>query len=144
MSGSMIALDTQTANLHWFQQHDPIINTSSNEKLNFSSIFLPNPATGQLYSLKTTEQKEFELSRLDHTIPDLVLKTPFISKEKILYTGRKADSWFIINTLTGRCRTVVGRWIYFWTNFVTKIHTYTQEKKINVFVFDYRFKWAGR
>ncbi|KAL7015844.1 hypothetical protein ACKWTF_016695 [Chironomus riparius] len=107
LSGSMIAIDPQTANLRWFQQHGPVIKSTNNEKLNFSSILLPNPVSGQLYSLKTTINEEFELSRLDHTIPDLVLKSPFISKDKILYTGRKADSWFIINSLTGECKTVM-------------------------------------
>lgn len=112
LSGSMIAIDPQTANLRWFQQHDPVIKSTNNEKLNFSSILLPNPVSGQLYSLKTTKNEEFELSRMDHTIPDLVLKSPFISKDKILYTGRKADSWFIINSLTGECKTVMGELLW--------------------------------
>ena len=110
LAGSMIAIDPQTANLRWFQQHDPVIKSTNNDKLNFSSILLPNPVSGQLYSLKTTENEDFELLRLDHTIPDLVLKSPFISKDKILYTGRKADSWFIINSLTGECKTVMGKY----------------------------------
>lgn len=108
LSGSMIAIDPKSANLRWFQQHDPVLKSTNNENLNFSSVFLPNPVSGHLYSLKTTDNDEFELSRFDHTIPDLVLKSPFISKDKILYTGRKADSWFIINSLTGECKTVIG------------------------------------
>lgn len=108
LSGSMIAIDPQTANLRWFQQHDPVIKSNNNEKLNFSSILLPNPVSGQLYSLKAAGSDDFELSRLDQTIPDLVLKSPFISKDQVLYTGRKADSWFIINSKTGECKTVMG------------------------------------
>ena len=111
LSGAMIAIDPQSGNLRWFQQHDPVIKSS--DFSNFSAILLLNPSTGQLYNLKTTRNnnnEELELSKMDQTIPDLVLKSPFISKDQILYTGRKADSWFIINSLTGECKTVIGNY----------------------------------
>lgn len=110
LSGSMIALDPKNANLRWFQQHDPVVKTNGHESSNFSSIFLPDPVSGRLYSMKSSKNNadECELSRTDFTIPDLVLKAPFVSKDKVLYTGRKMDSWFIINSMTGECKTVVG------------------------------------
>jgi serine/threonine-protein kinase/endoribonuclease IRE1 len=108
LSGQMIAIDPQTATHRWTKQHDPVVKTNGNEKLNFSTIFLPDPVTGRLYNMKTNDGDEFELSRMDFTIPDLVLKAPFMSEEKILYTGRKLDSWFMINSMTGECKTVMG------------------------------------
>lgn len=119
LSGSMIAVDPQTSHLRWMQQFDPVLRTSQGtSNLNSSSIFLPDPVSGSLYSMKQNPVDEndeeddgwgYELEKMQHSIPDLALKSPFRSvDENILYTGRKSDSWFIINSKTGECKNVFG------------------------------------
>lgn len=57
------------------------------------------------------DEWSYELEKMPHSIPDLALKAPFRSQEEnILYTGRKSDSWFIINSKTGECKNVFGEW----------------------------------
>lgn len=118
LSGSMIAVDPQTSHLRWIQQFDPVLKTSQgNSNLNMSSIFLPDPVSGSIYTMKQQEsddgdEKSYELEKMPHSIPDLALKAPFRSlEENILYTGRKSDAWFIINSKTGECKNVLGEWI---------------------------------
>lgn len=120
LSGSMIAVDPQTSHLRWMQQFDPVLRTSQGtSNLNSSSIFLPDPVSGSLYSMKQNPHQPdsddddddggYELEKMQHSIPDLALKAPFRSlEENILYTGRKSDSWFIINSKTGECKNVFG------------------------------------
>ena len=112
LSGSMIAVDPQTSHLRWMQQFDPVLKTSQkNLNLNKSTIFFPDPVSGSLYAMKRQESDEesYELEKMPHTIPDLALKSPFrSSEENVLYTGRKSDSWFIINSKTGECKNVLS------------------------------------
>lgn len=115
LSGSMIAVDPQTSHLRWMQQFDPVLKTSQgNSNLNMSSIFLPDPVSGSLYSMRQQEsddgeEKSYELEKMPHSIPDLALKSPFRSpEENILYTGRKSDTWFMINSKTGECKNILG------------------------------------
>ncbi|XP_077279454.1 serine/threonine-protein kinase/endoribonuclease Ire1 isoform X2 [Temnothorax americanus] len=61
-------------------------------------MFLPDPRDGSLYLFgRETEA----LKKLPFTIPQLVARSPCRSSDGILYTGRKIDTWFSIDPMTG-------------------------------------------
>lgn len=48
------------------------------------------------------------LKKLPFTIPELVANAPCRSTEGILYTGKKSDTWFMLDPLTGSREHVSG------------------------------------
>lgn len=48
------------------------------------------------------------LKKLPYTIPQLVASAPCRSSDGILYSGKKKDTWFLIDPKTGRREKVVG------------------------------------
>ena len=68
-------------------------------------MFLPDPKDGSLYLFGSG----FEvLKKLPFTIPQLVASSPCRSSDGILYTGRKIDTWFSIDPLTGEKEQLLG------------------------------------
>lgn len=61
-------------------------------------IFLPDPRDGSLYLFGRESEA---LKKLPFTIPQLVASSPCRSSDGILYTGRKIDTWFSIDPMTG-------------------------------------------
>jgi len=61
-------------------------------------IFLPDPRDGSLYLFARESEA---LKKLPFTIPQLVASSPCKSSDGILYTGRKIDTWFSIDPMTG-------------------------------------------
>lgn len=71
----------------------------------FRPMFLPDPKDGSLYLFG----KDLEtLKKLPFTIPQLVASSPCRSSDGILYTGRKIDSWFSIDPMTGEREQLLG------------------------------------
>lgn len=73
-----------------------------------NSIYLPDPTTGYLYKLQNDGDNGNELKKLPYTIPELVQRSPCKSSEGILFSGKKSDSWFMIDPLTGNREHVMG------------------------------------
>lgn len=48
------------------------------------------------------------LKKLPFTIPELVANAPCRSTDGILYTGKKSDTWFMLDPLTGSREHVSG------------------------------------
>lgn len=61
-------------------------------------MFLPDPRDGSLYLFGRESEA---LKKLPFTIPQLVASSPCRSSDGILYTGRKIDTWFSIDPMTG-------------------------------------------
>lgn len=61
-------------------------------------MFLPDPKDGSLYLYGAGSEA---LKKLPFTIPQLVANSPCRSSDGILYTGRKIDTWFSVNSITG-------------------------------------------
>lgn len=61
-------------------------------------MFLPDPKDGSLYIFGIESEA---LKKLPFTIPQLVANSPCRSSDGILYTGRKIDTWFSIDPITG-------------------------------------------
>lgn len=66
--------------------------------------YLPDPRDGSLYKLGDMGG----LKKLPYTIPQLVASAPCRSSDGILYSGKKKDTWFLIDPKTGRREKVLG------------------------------------
>lgn len=69
--------------------------------------YLPDPRDGTLYQLG----KMGGLKKLPYTIPQLVASAPCRSSDGILYSGKKSDTWFLIDPKTGQREEVLGECI---------------------------------
>lgn len=68
------------------------------------SPYLPDPRDGSLYQLGDMGN----LKKMPYTIPQLVASAPCRSSDGILYSGKKKDTWFLIDPKTGKREKVVG------------------------------------
>lgn len=66
--------------------------------------YFPDPRDGSLYQLGDMGG----LKKLPYTIPQLVASAPCRSSDGILYSGKKKDTWFLIDPKTGHREKVVG------------------------------------
>lgn len=66
--------------------------------------YLPDPRDGSLYQLSNMGG----LKKLPYTIPQLVASAPCRSSDGILYSGKKKDTWYLIDPKTGKREKVVG------------------------------------
>ncbi|OBS74830.1 hypothetical protein A6R68_14633, partial [Neotoma lepida] len=96
LDGSLHALNKQTGDLKWTLKDDPIIQGPMYVT---ETAFLPDPADGSLYILGT--QKQQGLMKLPFTIPELVHASPCRSSDGVFYTGRKQDTWFVVDPESG-------------------------------------------
>lgn len=67
--------------------------------------YLPDPRDGSLYQLGDMGG----LKKLPYTIPQLVASAPCRSSDGILYSGKKSDTWFLIDPKTGQREKVLGK-----------------------------------
>uniref|UniRef100_A0A672MMY9 Serine/threonine-protein kinase/endoribonuclease IRE1 n=1 Tax=Sinocyclocheilus grahami TaxID=75366 RepID=A0A672MMY9_SINGR len=110
--------------------------------------FLPDPNDGSLYVLGGKRKEG--LMKLPFTIPELVQSSPCRSSDGVLYTGKKQDTWFVVDPQTGEKQTslstsssdsicpsapllFIGRTEYMITMYDTK----TQELRWNATYNDY-------
>ncbi|KAJ6656489.1 hypothetical protein lerEdw1_003777 [Lerista edwardsae] len=63
--------------------------------------FLPDPNDGSLYTLGGKHNEGLTVTKLPFTIPELVQASPCRSSDGILYMGKKQDSWYVIDLMTG-------------------------------------------
>lgn len=49
------------------------------------------------------------LKKLPYTIPQLVANAPCRSSDGILFSGKKSDTWFLIDPKTGQREKVLGK-----------------------------------
>lgn len=90
----------------WFLLSEPAVKVP-NENDNVPQ-FLPDPRYGSLYMLGTHGGERQILKKLPFTIPQLVANAPCRSSDGILYTGKKIDTWFMIDPKTGVRKQVLG------------------------------------
>ncbi|NXA04044.1 ERN1 endoribonuclease, partial [Sapayoa aenigma] len=68
--------------------------------------FLPDPNDGSLYILGGKNKEG--LMKLPFTIPELVQSSPCRSSDGVLYTGKKQDTWFIVDPKSGEKQTTLS------------------------------------
>ncbi|MCJ8747682.1 hypothetical protein PDJAM_G00156230 [Pangasius djambal] len=145
LDGSLHAISKQTGDIKWTLKEDPIIQVPVYLR---EPGFLPDPNDGSLYVLGDKHKQG--LMKLPFTIPELVQSSPCRSSDGILYTGKKQDTWFVVDPQTGEKQTslstassdsicpsapllYIGRTEYMITMFDTK----TQELRWNATYNDY-------
>lgn len=92
---------------------EPVVKVP-NENERFVPQFLPDPRHGSLYMFGTHSGQRHVLKKLPFTIPQLVANAPCRSSDGILYTGKKIDTWFMIDPKTGIRKHILGRYQIFF------------------------------
>ncbi|KTF80298.1 hypothetical protein cypCar_00039161 [Cyprinus carpio] len=145
LDGSLHAVSKQTGDIKWTLKEDPIIQVPTYFQ---EPGFLPDPNDGSLYLLGGKRKEG--LMKLPFTIPELVQSSPCRSSDGVLYTGKKQDTWFVVDPQTGEKQTslstsssdsicpsapllYIGRTEYMITMYDTK----TQELRWNATYNDY-------
>lgn len=98
LDGSLHAVNKYTGEVKWTLKEAPVLHLPVN--LTKRPTFLPDPKDGTLYIYGTGEGRD-ALKKLPFTISELVAASPFRSSDGILYTGKKTDTWFAIDPLSG-------------------------------------------
>ncbi|XP_015122831.1 serine/threonine-protein kinase/endoribonuclease IRE1 [Diachasma alloeum] len=105
LSGCFVGVGQRTGEIRWRQDNEPVVKVPHGVSERLSPMFLPDPKDGSLYLYGA----EFDvLKKLPFTIPQLVANSPCRSSDGILYTGRKIDTWFSIDPVTGKREQLLG------------------------------------
>uniref|UniRef100_A0A8D8UKA2 non-specific serine/threonine protein kinase n=1 Tax=Cacopsylla melanoneura TaxID=428564 RepID=A0A8D8UKA2_9HEMI len=107
LDGSLIGVDPLTGNVAWTLQDEPIVKVpvSPKAKKSITPLLLPDPKDGSLYLF--ADQRN-SLKKLPFSIQQLVASSPCRSTDGIMYTGRKVDSWFLLDYMTGERQAMVS------------------------------------
>ncbi|XP_012058791.1 PREDICTED: serine/threonine-protein kinase/endoribonuclease IRE1 [Atta cephalotes] len=98
LGGLLVGVDQRSGKIRWQQDDEPVVKVSIDLSASKMPIFLPDPRDGSLYLFGRESEA---LKKLPFTIPQLVASSPCRSSDGILYTGRKIDTWFSIDPMTG-------------------------------------------
>ncbi|XP_018596207.2 serine/threonine-protein kinase/endoribonuclease IRE1 isoform X1 [Scleropages formosus] len=96
LDGHLHAVSKQSGEIKWTLKEDPIIQVPVYWD---EPGFLPDPNDGSLYVLGGKNKEG--LMKLPFTIPELVQSSPCRSSDGVLYTGKKQDTWFVVDPKTG-------------------------------------------
>ncbi|XP_057319293.1 serine/threonine-protein kinase/endoribonuclease IRE1 [Microplitis mediator] len=104
ISGSFVGVGQQSGKIRWRQDNEPVVKVPY-DVTQTSPMFLPDPKDGSLYFYGAGLEV---FKKLPFTIPQLVAKSPCRSSDGYLYTGRKTDTWFSIDPVTGEREQLSG------------------------------------
>lgn len=104
LGGGLTAVDPVTSEIRWQIEDEPAIKVPSPNEFAIPQ-YLPDPRDGTLYQLGGVNGG---LKKLPYTIPQLVASAPCRSSDGILYSGKKSDTWFLIDPKTGKREKVLG------------------------------------
>ncbi|NXC46870.1 ERN1 endoribonuclease, partial [Penelope pileata] len=96
LDGSLHAVSKSTGDVRWTLKDDPILQVPVYVA---EPAFLPDPNDGSLYILGGKNKEG--LMKLPFTIPELVQSSPCRSSDGVLYTGKKQDTWFVVDPRSG-------------------------------------------
>ncbi|XP_034567398.1 serine/threonine-protein kinase/endoribonuclease IRE1-like isoform X2 [Notolabrus celidotus] len=96
LDGNLHAVSKKSGIIKWTLKEDPVLQVPTHVA---EPAFLPDPNDGSLYSLGGKNNEG--LTKLPFTIPELVQASPCRSSDGVLYTGKKQDSWYVVDLLTG-------------------------------------------
>ncbi|XP_078520921.1 serine/threonine-protein kinase/endoribonuclease IRE2 isoform X1 [Lissotriton helveticus] len=103
LDGSLHAVSKVTGEVKWTLKDDPIIEAPVYVA---EPAFLPDPTDGSLYILGGKNKEG--LMKLPFTIPELVQSSPCRSSDGVLYTGKKQDTWFVVDPKSGERQTTLS------------------------------------
>ncbi|MGH0117024.1 UNVERIFIED_CONTAM: hypothetical protein FKN15_024969 [Acipenser sinensis] len=102
LDGNLHAVSKQSGDIKWTLKEDPILQVPVYLT---EPGFLPDPNDGSLYVFG--DKNNDGLMKLPFTIPELVRSSPCRSSDGILYTGKKHDTWFVVDPKTGEKQTTL-------------------------------------
>ncbi|KAG9467748.1 hypothetical protein GDO78_014401 [Eleutherodactylus coqui] len=103
LDGKFHAVSKKTGDVLWTLIDDPVIEVPLYVS---EPAFLPDPSDGSLYILGGRNKEG--LMKLPFTIQELVQSSPCRSSDGILYTGKKQDSWFVLDPKSGEKQTTLS------------------------------------
>ncbi|KFM12501.1 Serine/threonine-protein kinase/endoribonuclease IRE1, partial [Aptenodytes forsteri] len=103
LDGNLHAVSKSTGDIKWTLKDDPILQVPVYMT---EPAFLPDPNDGSLYILGGKNKEG--LMKLPFTIPELVQSSPCRSSDGVLYTGKKQDTWFIVDPKSGEKQTTLS------------------------------------
>ncbi|XP_064582060.1 serine/threonine-protein kinase/endoribonuclease IRE2 isoform X2 [Zonotrichia leucophrys gambelii] len=103
LDGNLHAVSKSTGDIKWTLKDDPILQVPVYVA---EPAFLPDPNDGSLYILGGKNKEG--LMKLPFTIPELVQSSPCRGSDGVLYTGKKQDSWFIVDPKSGKKQTTLS------------------------------------
>ncbi|XP_055853155.1 serine/threonine-protein kinase/endoribonuclease IRE1 [Episyrphus balteatus] len=103
LGGGLTAIDPITSEIRWSISDDPPVMSENQPNVPVKQ-YLPDPRDGSIYQLGDMG----DLRKLPYTIPQLVANAPCRSSDGILYSGKKSDTWFLVDPKTGRREKVLG------------------------------------
>lgn len=103
LDGKFHAVSKKTGDVLWTLTDDPVIQVPLYVS---EPAFLPDPSDGSLYVLGGRNKEG--LMKLPFTIQELVQSSPCRSSDGILYTGKKQDSWFVLDPKSGEKQTTLS------------------------------------
>ncbi|XP_010214541.1 PREDICTED: serine/threonine-protein kinase/endoribonuclease IRE2 [Tinamus guttatus] len=103
LDGNFHAVSKSTGDIKWTLKDDPILQVPVYVA---EPAFLPDPNDGSLYILGGKNKEG--LMKLPFTIPELVQSSPCRSSDGVLYTGKKLDTWFIVDPKSGEKQTTLS------------------------------------
>ncbi|KAF1651362.1 Serine/threonine-protein kinase/endoribonuclease IRE1, partial [Aptenodytes patagonicus] len=103
LDGNLHAVSKSTGDIKWTLKD---AHVSSSSLLLSRPAFLPDPNDGSLYILGGKNKEG--LMKLPFTIPELVQSSPCRSSDGVLYTGKKQDTWFIVDPKSGEKQTTLS------------------------------------
>ncbi|NXH50980.1 ERN1 endoribonuclease, partial [Dicaeum eximium] len=110
---TLLFISTLDGNLHAVSKSTGDIKWTLKDGLTFHPslllprpAFLPDPNDGSLYILGGKNKEG--LMKLPFTIPELVQSSPCRSSDGVLYTGKKQDTWFVVDPKSGEKQTTLS------------------------------------
>ncbi|NXV88557.1 ERN1 endoribonuclease, partial [Calonectris borealis] len=103
LDGNLHAVSKSRGDIKWTLKDARV---SSSSLLLSRPAFLPDPNDGSLYILGGKNKEG--LMKLPFTIPELVQSSPCRSSDGVLYTGKKQDTWFIVDPKSGEKQTTLS------------------------------------
>ncbi|XP_040296575.1 serine/threonine-protein kinase/endoribonuclease IRE2 [Bufo bufo] len=103
LDGKFHAVSKKSGDVLWTLKDDPVIQVPFYVS---EPAFLPDPSDGSLYILGGRNKEG--LMKLPFTIQELVQSSPCRSSDGILYTGKKQDTWFVLDPKSGEKQTTLS------------------------------------
>ncbi|NWR76160.1 ERN2 endoribonuclease, partial [Centropus unirufus] len=103
LDGNLHAVSKSTGDIKWTLKDARV---SPRSLLLCRPAFLPDPNDGSLYILGGKNKEG--LMKLPFTIPELVQSSPCRSSDGVLYTGKKQDTWFVVDPKSGEKQTTLS------------------------------------
>nr|XP_056722531.1 serine/threonine-protein kinase/endoribonuclease IRE2 [Euleptes europaea] len=103
LDGNLHAVSKRTGAVKWTLEDAPTLQVPVDMA---EPAFLPDPNDGSLYILGGKNKEG--LMKLPFTIPQLVQSSPCRSSDGVLYTGKKEDTWFVVDPASGQKQTTLS------------------------------------